>query len=384
MTGDIVFIEGLRSISPSDVRSYLAESGWECARSFGSIADVWGKASGSRKKTEIMLPMDRDLDDYDSRAWEFLCALERHEGRQKFEIVTDMARRGSDVLRVRSWHGTPFPGALYIGNGVEAIRYIQDMLISVACSSVKKESVFQGNRPSIVNSYINETMLGPSESGSYVFTVISPLLESGEPKAQYNMMPQDAGPMPFGRTVIVTLALALSATTGAAETAMKTGSFDEFKTSVRLGVSANLCDAVVGLAKGGAGGVDFGISWSRRIAPMNQVPTSVKVHEKHVDVIDDARRVLRESVRARTAVITGIVERCKRGAEENEGIATIKGFINGVVKTVRVTLPKQDYEKAVDAHKQKKEVRCEGPIETSGTHIKMPSADRFDIIDSLL
>ena len=196
-------------------------------------------------KFEVVMPMRRDLADYDIRVAEIIETISAVENRSQLEIIRDLFRSSSDVVRLRARPGGSSTGMVSIDEGVVLYEQARDLIMAAACSTEQKKAVFPSRKPNKAINYVKETKFGQTEHGSYVLTIVSPVSPTSEVLQSPNDLFSDGT---FGRRVIITLASAVSKVRAAALSAAVTGKINVFDETVQHGVSANLCDAIVGIS----------------------------------------------------------------------------------------------------------------------------------------
>jgi hypothetical protein len=113
---------------------------------------------------------------------------------------------------------------------------------------------------------------------------------------------------PFEREVTKTLARALAATRNASEIAAVTADLRPFTEAVHRGVSANLCEAIVGLSRHTrAESVTVSVAWSPAREVDQDVPSRVQFSADAVPVIAEAARVFREAAPREEFELHGVV-----------------------------------------------------------------------------
>src|SRR5262249_24193216 len=141
-----------------------------------------------------------------------------------------------------------------------------------------------------------------------------------------------------------------------------------FRERVRDGISANLCDALVGMA----GGVDvhhglqFDFTWSRsRRLQQHDIPHAVPLPPETVPVLAEAARIFRETTPQEDFELIVPVVRLER-REPGGGEATIFGFVEDSPRHVRLNLEEAEYEVAVNAHRDHHTVAVTGTLARDG------------------
>jgi hypothetical protein len=241
MKAVIVDGEVLRSISPLEATAYLRSRGWKMTERLGEKGAVWVIDSDDGE-VEIILPLDRTLHDFAGLMRDALEALAKIENRSQLEVLSDITLSSADVVRLTLRAAATHDGSSPIESGFRLIEHSYALILAAACSTSQPRSLYQARKPQEAVDYMKKVRLGQTERGSFVLTaysVVPPRLHSSGVDASVDLEE------PFERRVMLKLASALHAVREAASQAGATGDLSPFTEAISLGVSANLCDAVV-------------------------------------------------------------------------------------------------------------------------------------------
>ena len=356
--------EALGSIRPLEFAAYLRAAGWRQVVSEQGRYAIW-RLDGAPE--DLLLPLDRGFRDYPNRIGEALMLLERTENRSELAILSDLSTASADVLRVRLHEGDVVSGSVPMDDGVGLFESSRELLMAGALATVEPRSFYGPRRPAQALEYIKAARFGQTEWGSYVVTVISrvsPELRAIQPEIFNGVIDE-----PFERRVMETLAKALAAAKDAACRAAVDGGLESFTNGVRDGVSANLCEAIVGMA-GGADtrrALSFDFSWART-RPMRErgVPAVVRLDADVIPVIAEAGRVFRETAPREDFLASGPVVRLDRPEGALSGRVTVVGVVDDQTRRISFDLDLVDYELAVTAHREERSASCIGTLVREG------------------
>src|SRR5262249_3954268 len=90
----------LGAVRPADLAAYLRGNGWHQAYVANGRSGVW--TTQDPDGPEILVPADHFLADYLNRISDAIFTIAAAEGRSELEILSDIARVGYDVVRVRA------------------------------------------------------------------------------------------------------------------------------------------------------------------------------------------------------------------------------------------------------------------------------------------
>src|SRR6266550_1453470 len=169
--------EALRTIRPPDLITYLRATGWHLATRSERVS-YWEKAVPQGTGTfEVLVPLRAEFGDFAARISDILETLEAVETRSQLEIFNELITASADVIRVRTHSRTgEDEGSLSLEDGVTAHERVREMILAAACATISRRALFAKRKPELAMAYLKKLRLGQTERGSYVFTLISPVL----------------------------------------------------------------------------------------------------------------------------------------------------------------------------------------------------------------
>ena len=360
----------------ADIRSYLRAAGWRRRLETWQDASIWANADGY----EVLVPPTDDLADTDLRVREILTVLTTVERRPRDEIAGDISAPFADTLSCRTFPDDQPAGFTSLPAGLRGLHGVRDLVCAAARTVVEGPlSAFPGGTPPEVGELLHRVQLGPARPGSYVLTVRVPLDER-----------PDGTPAPLGRRVSRQLYAAVAAARSASVRAADDHELVAFDDAVDEGVSANLCDALSGLA-GGERRQPFEVSfrWGRGIA--SEVPArTVQFPSGAGAVLSAAATRLRRAGAAGDAAVAGVVESLYDQAQGTDRWRVkVRGELTSragtaPARTVWVRLDGQEpYDLAIAAHQEKRRVRARAALTARrGRTELIVSGGGFSMLDS--
>ncbi len=258
----------LETIRPEQVESYLNTHGWTEQRRFDGKAVLWQHSEDANKRFEALVLLDHGLLDFSLRLHQALYNIALAEQRPQLVVLQDIVTSSSDVIRVRVNRAETSDGDIPINDGILLLRSVRDAMLAVACSAIEPRAFYPNRKFEQATEYLKHVNLGQTERGSYIVTIISPLTT---PQAFYEAPISSTSRsdlMPFGRRVIRTFARALTTLHEVAERPEQLRDREYRDAVIRDGVSANLCEALVGMNKSTADtDLEFRLTWSSTLSP---------------------------------------------------------------------------------------------------------------------
>lgn len=377
--------EELERLRPRDVARYLRNRGWAPA---GRVrySQRWTLAVAGREH-RLLLPLEQDLSDYPDRMADLLEALSQTEGRPALSVHQDLLLGDQDVQFIRTTPPTP-SGTIPVNDGVLAVTSARDLLLAAACDTVQEESraVQPRRKPQKAKDFVDTARFGPSQAGSYILTIQVPLPDTSEGSLFEDMPELDMTPAPFGRKVSRRLFRAVGAARRAAVDAAAADDFRPFADNVANGVSADLCEALVGLAGAEQRPFDISFAWSRRWAvPYDTSPTEFPA--RLVPVLREGAQDLRRHSPEQGVTVVGRTKTLKRVADFGPGEVTLEGRqmiengdLSGQPRQIHVHLPEELYDQATIAHHNRQDLKITGDLVRRGNHISLEDITGFQVL----
>lgn len=364
----------LADITPDQLSAYLTLRGWSNDGRIGSLASIWHRPEPQQNDVEILLPVADQAKDFKDRLFDAVEALGAYEARSPVDVISDVVGHFADRIRVRVFHFDVEGGTIPLEDGVLLNERARDLMEAAACASLSKRRQFIGRKPEEATEYIKTLRLGQTEIGSYVVNIIAPM-----PPQQTDQLGLPS--VPITNLVTATLSSGLRALDSAIQAVSNGGSTVAYEEAVNNGVSANLCDALVGLSGVNIRrGFEVTISPAGNSAAPSPISTFFFDRDKVERVAEAAAHYKREDYTLYDRTITGSIEKLDRPMAEQRGTVTIATVLGGQPKNVSVELDEHEYQQAVDAHGRKDVVQCQGDVRVTARAARLMNAHSFRVV----
>ena len=348
---------------PRPLSAYARVSGWVKAESYGDFSDVYA----TEGMPEIILPRTNRLGDYPNIVSRLIEIFARVTDTDELSLYRDLVTADRDVVRVRALG--EHDGTVDVDDGISLIRGARDMFLAAACSLVEPRRLYRAGANKEANEYLRKVRLGQTEHGSFVATLLTPVVS---PPIQQPLTP-DWGydDDPIERRVTKRLSEALVATREATEKTI-VGDDDAFSKTVTSGASANLFEALVQSVEPFFE-LEVSIVWART-RPMGNARKAIRFAKEDVPILNEAARLFRNREPKLDEQLFGFVQRLKRDEHEVDGTVSLRASIEGRTEAVMAVLNQNDYEQAITAHKERSPVIAVGDLERVGQrwHLSSP------------
>lgn len=374
MKAQIIDGAALRAITPAALTAYARFAGWQKTESFGKHSDVYIQQG----RPDLIIPGTDAIGDYAAVVADLLGVLSRVEERDELAVYRDLTGADRDVVRIRAARADD-DGSVRIDDGVDLIGAARDLLLAAACAATEPRASYRAGKIKDAAAYMDRVRLGQTEHGSFVVTLLAPVPPSLELK-QESFWPA-LEEEPFDRLVTRWLVQGLDAAQSAAEATIRDrAGISVFQNAVPLGVSANLCEALAGLIEHGDG-LTVSVTWART-RPAPESLKKVKYTRPEGEVFREAARLFRQAEPRPDERLEAYVVAADRKLKQEDGLVTLKTFLDGKAASVRTTLPKGLYSVALDAHDKKDAVTITGDLVRHGQRWHLENPRDLAILDT--
>lgn len=339
----------LRQVQPNDLQLYLLSKGWQLVRALDNKIAIWSERD---KDVEIWLPLQHGLADYRRAIADVFETLQQIEDRPYATIPRDLQLVWADILKVRVNPNLIGSDSIKLSEGVTLIERTRDMLLAAARATLLPRAVYSSRPPQVASEYLHQARLGQTEVGSYIITVISPV--DREVREETN----NIQPVPYTRQVTRTLSESLNAAKEAAQRALETHSMIPFDDAVERGVSANLCEALIGLSHASRdNAVEVQFTWAQRFPESELRPHAVVLPSDNIMTLVAAAQHLREKEPEEDFQTRGTVHRLQDVPEDpGVSIATINGTVDNSPRSIKARLSGENRAAAIRAFDERLEI----------------------------
>lgn len=365
------------NVLPKNLGGYLSSKGWIADGEIFGQAVIWHRPESNYFEYETIQPKTFEVKGYNQRVSDAINSIAEFESRKPLQVLKDIDGFFSDSVRIRVVHTDVEEGTIPINDGVLLIEKLRDLLAATTLSAFNKRSHFTGKRNSEVRNHIKQLRLGQTEVGSFVVNLIAPISESSD--VQFN---QDN--MSVTRAVTNNLSRSLVALENGIRSYQKNGSLFEFESIVQNGVSANLCDALVGLS-GAAKSRAFTISIRLAGAEVDhqELPKRFEFLPEQVPTLEIASAFFKGNYIISSYEAFGFVSKMTHLPNDDFGEITVRSSVRMVEKNVTIQLSMEDYWEAVHAHEKSQLVSCQGSLHVTAKSANLLESNHFKVIGNI-
>lgn len=365
-------------LDPTAAEPYLRAHGWELQHQ-GSMGNRWRLREDGEIRNVAVPLRTLDGDDQSRMFVTVLQTLAEVERRSPFLVARDLREAASDLLEFRVIADSLEAGEMPLGAAPELTKGAYDTLLSVARAEFQRRPHYaSGPAPAAVRSFVDQAKLTSTDRGSVILRVRAPKPEEPSQPTLDGMSTLE----PFERRVAERLIQATRAAKTAAHRDPASEDPDIFDEDIEQGLSANLCDALLELAGQGSGldaRVAIRIRWALT-RPLEEPESRVEVERGELAQLSSVAESLKLINPQPDTEVVGPVTRLSREPGDESGTVWLHADIDGKVRTVRLDLGRADYDLAMDAHRDDREVRAVGTLERAGRIRELTGTTAFELV----
>ena len=374
MTALLLQESSFREISPAALASYVRTLNWMQEQPYRDFSDVYM----GEGLPEIIVPRTQRIDDYGFVVGRLIEVFSRVTDMDPLAVYHELVNADRDVIRVRI--PDVDEDSLLLEQGVGLVSGARDLLLAAACSFEERRPVYRVGSNQSAMEYLRRVRLGHTEQGSFAVTLLPPVVpplvgptERDAEDAWFTIERRE----PLERRMTGHFASVLATTTRATEETAA-GHPDAFARAVSDGVSANFCDAMVGLI-GPFPQLDVSVSWALT-RPVVSKRSTFSFFQDDSPVLKVAADSFRERGVKHDVRLFGKVGRLARDEGQGDGRITMRTKLEGRTQSVSAVLSWTDYEMAIIAHQGGVALALDGDLERVGQRWHLRNPRVVDII----
>lgn len=353
--------KALRAVSPWALSAYARAAGWSRDEPYRERSDVYiGEGL-----PEIIVPRTERLGDYASVVAALIETFAKVAERDELTVYRSLLTADRDVVSIRASESKD--GSLTLNDRADLIGGTRKLLLATACSLDNPRAVYRTGANREAAKLLEGIRLGQTDHGSFVVTLLTPVL----PPPISLLSPDTKDPnAPIHRRLTRRLMEALTSARQAVERTVA-GLEGVFAGALECGVSANLCEALVQMIEPFPT-LDINVLWAPT-RPVKLAPPVVRFGSSEAPLLREAARSFREQAPHPDVQLFGHVHLLTRGESEDDGTIRLATSINKQPRSVKAVLEREDYERAVQAHKDRAAVVMSGDLERIGQRWRLLS-----------
>lgn len=344
----------------------------------GGAASITDLEADEWQDAEALVPLDpsrRDFPVLMGRARKTLTEVMGVEASRFFDTLAQTVRAALDATRFKK--STSFDNGLIAWEQGESLYDAARQGLMAAAKASKTPRRYHGNASAyLAHQFLESAMMGQTEIGSYVVTAYSPAnkrFHTTQAEAdRATGYGEEFGGL-TGRDVIRQLEVSLSAVREAMQEFRRTPKLEVFAEAVPEGVSYELVSSL-GLLSEDSSESAVEISFFGATEPSRRV--EFEFFATDVPVLDQAASYLAVTRAPERVTLRGVVTLLERPKAGEAGVVRLDVTSGGEARKVRVRLDADDYEAALNAHTNDREMEVTGNLQREGRYFWL-----YDAVD---
>jgi len=385
MIYSVNFEELAERISHLDAAKYLHDLGWSQVPSKRNMVQVF-QLENQHGFFQADLPTSRSLRDYGPAMYRTIQCIAQSVCKSVEQVVLELLNPLSDIIRMRIDEPTIAGGSILFEDAINLYDNAKKLVQATAMDIVSPRLRHNGRPEKNVIDFVNKCRFGQTEIGSYVVSVVCPIFKIDDNKqiAKLSLYSEEEEcAESFTRQVVNKLINSVKAV----KEAIDQGEGDRI---VRPDAGPNDCISVdflkalsgINIYRNGST-LDIAAKYAPTIKNNTLENPSVSIGSDYFEPIDTLVKKDKGSQENEKAYFGKIksLDAPPDPAARKEGKITIV-FVDNTrkAKTARAVLQREDYDAALEAHRDGRTVRLVGPmLEQSGK--KKIECRRFDVLE---
>lgn len=365
---------------------FIQEIGWKL-KSSGS--DKWlvfiGGGDIEGNELEIILPKEQYKFNISTYVLSALNTLSAVLDKTPDEIILQINLHDRDVLRIRNPE-TNREDSIPLNFASQQVSELKMLVAYSACSEEIPRPFFVDAQLYSAKKMVEEYRFGHTFRGSFGFTVETPLISRYMFSTQESVLPNlvgDEKKVPLHRKVMERIIRGLLMT----KTAINEKNSQFLVDYYKQGFNANMCKAIVNMSMGKQIPIEYSIIWSTKMVPEDESirsPGIIRIERDSYEYLEFAADLLTR-LEPIEIQIKGLVT--DLSANDNPlGLDTSRSIIvrwvdehERKVNKVYVVLNKEDYIRAIEAHRMWLSISISGTLERIKGHWRLLNYHDFSI-----
>lgn len=384
MIYSINFMDLTEKLNPLAFTKYLKDTGWIPFPVKKGYLKIFQTTNGSGESFQVNIPMDKGLLDYKSAMYQAVETVAHVEGQSTERLMLFLLNPNTDILKIRLNRKDVETGNILFDDAIRIYENARKLIAATAQDILHPKACHQGRMDDAIAKFIRGCKFGQTEIGSYVVSVVCPFAELDEEEG-YRQLSIFSEEEQCARSLTRQVTNRIMANISSIKEHIDVGEYDRLISDVEPGqISANFYEALMGLNLDAEGAdVEFIAQWSPAVKRNRYPGDKISISHDYCQPITDAISKLRGSAKSKIKIIGRIkkLESSPDVAKRVSGkVAVVYLDQDENKKTILANLAKEDYDRAIDAHRNGDHVELTGELVNPGSRRSDMICETFDVI----
>ncbi len=381
MIYSVNFLDLTEKINPLAFSKYLKDTGWSVYPTKRELVKIFQTKTFNGESFQVNIPMDKKFSDYKSAMYQAVQTVALVENQSTEQLMLYLLNPNTDILKIRLDRKDIESGNILFDDAIRIYENTKKLIAATAQDILHPRYYHQGRPDDSISKFVNNCKFGQTEIGSYIISVVCPFAELDDIKGYRQLSifsEEDSCANSLTRQVTNRIMTNVSSI----RTNIDNGDYEKLiSDDDSTIISANFYEALTGLNLDTEGaGVEFIAQWSPIVKKNRSINNRVTITHDYYQPILNTITKLRENTNKKTKLFGRIkkLESSPDVSKRTSGkISVVYLDDNDKKRTATVSLSKEDYYKAIQAHSEGSHVEIIGDL--AGSNIL--SCESFSIIE---
>lgn len=381
MIYSVNFLDLTEKINPLAFSKYLKDTGWTLYPTKRDYVKVFQTKSSDGDSFQVNIPMDKNLSDYKNAMYQAVETVALVENQSTEQLMLYLLNPNTDILKIRLDKKDVEAGNILFDDAIRIYENAKKLLTATAQDILHPRRYHQGRPDDSISKFVNNCKFGQTEIGSYIVSIVCPFAELDDVEG-YRQLSIFSEEDSCANSLTRQVTNRIMSNVSSIRTNIDNGDFEKLiSDNDSTIISANFYEALTGLNLGTEGAdIEFIAQWSPIVRKNRSTSSRVTITHDYYQPISNTITRLRENTNKKTKIFGRIkkLESSPDVSKRTSGKITVVYLDDKDKKrTATVSLIKEDYDKAIQAHSEGSHVEIIG--ELSGSNIM--SCESFSIIE---
>ena len=372
----------IQTINPIAFSKYLKDTNWQVLPIKRSDIGIFQKTIDDNL-FQVTVPMDSSLIDYAYAMHEAVEKVAFCNNQTLEQLVLYLINPNSDVLKIRLDRKDIESGSIFFDDAINIYENAKKLITATAQDILDRRIYHKGRISDVITDFVSKCRFGQTEVGSYVVSIVCPFIEINS--NSYNMLSLFSKEEECANSLTRQVTNRIMNNLNFIKTSIDNDNFDNLLSDSNGNlISVNFYEALAGMNLGVENAnLNFIANWSPTVKINRSVVSKVTISHNYYEPVAEIISRIKKDISAREKICGRISNLCAspNSDERKEGIISISYLDkNDKKKTVKVTLNKDDYNNAIDAHRNGCYVEIIGDITKSGNTQKIKAYTSFNVL----